>query len=117
MFISRLKFLQQNLSGNSAPPAPFVAWTNPMSVEVKLLDNDHKKLLILLSELHEGTIYGYARQILEMIFEKLMRSVRQVGIKKISRSTLCQSSVPRIFSKMRPLSRAISWITLPWFRL
>jgi hemerythrin len=47
-----------------------------MSVEVKLLDNDHKKLLILLSELHEGTTYGYARQILEIIFEKLMHSLR-----------------------------------------
>jgi len=76
MFISRLKSIQQKVSTNQAPQPLFVAWTNQMSVEVKLLDNDHKKLLILLSELHDGVINGYHKQILEIIFERLIRSSR-----------------------------------------
>lgn len=76
MLITRLKSLQQKVAGNPEPQPPFAAWTSHMSVQVKLLDNDHKKLLILLSELHDGAINGYASQILEMIFESLMRSLR-----------------------------------------
>lgn len=74
MFISRLKSLPQKFSGN--PPPPFAAWTNRMSVEVKLLDNDHKKLLILLSDLHDSALNRYAKQILTMILESLMESAR-----------------------------------------
>lgn len=76
MFISRLKSLQQKVSGNPAPQTLFVAWTSHMRVDVKLLDNDHKKILILLNELHDGVICGYAKQILEMIFESLIRCLR-----------------------------------------
>ncbi|MFZ1084509.1 MAG: bacteriohemerythrin [Terracidiphilus sp.] len=75
MLISRLKSLQQNVSGNPAPTL-FVAWTSHMSVEVKLLDNDHKKLLILLSELHDGATSNCMPQILEMTFETLLQTLR-----------------------------------------
>jgi len=76
MFISQLKPLQQKVSGNPAPRAPFVAWTSHMSVEVKLLDNDHKQHLILLSELHDGVLNKYPRQFLETIFESLIRGLQ-----------------------------------------
>ena len=76
MFISRLQSLRQKVSGNPAPQPPFVAWTSRMSVDVKLLDNDHKKHLILLSELHDGVLNRYPKQILDVIFESLLGSLR-----------------------------------------
>ncbi len=76
MFISRLKSIQQKITGNPGPQPQFVAWTNQMRVEVKLLDNDHKKLLILLNELHDCAASRYAKPILEMILESLLGSLR-----------------------------------------
>jgi hemerythrin len=76
MFISRLKSLQQKVTSNPVPQPPFAAWTSRMSVQVKLLDNDHKKLLILLSELHDGVTLCYARQFLDMILENLICASR-----------------------------------------
>ncbi len=76
MFISRLKTLNPKLSAACDMQKPLIAWTSDMSVQVKLLDNDHKKLLILLSDLHDGVINGYLRQILDMIFDCLVRATR-----------------------------------------
>ncbi len=66
----------EKVSGNHLPRTPFVVWTNRMSVEVKLLDNDHKKLAILISELHKGVVTGWAKQALVRIFEALVRHIR-----------------------------------------
>ena len=63
-------------SGNNLPRTPFVVWTNRMSVEVKLLDNDHKKLAILISELHEGVVAGWAKLALQHVFDGLVRNIR-----------------------------------------
>ena len=51
---------------------PFIVWTSAMSVDVKLLDNDHKKLAILINDLHEGVMSGCAREPLERIFDELV---------------------------------------------
>lgn len=76
MFGSRYKSVLQKAIAIPAPRAPFAAWTSDMSVEVKLLDNDHKKLLILLGELHDGVFHGCAHSTLEIIFESLIRNLR-----------------------------------------
>jgi hemerythrin len=47
-----------------------------MSVEVKLLDNDHKKLLILLNELHYAVFHRQARQILDSVMDRLIKQIR-----------------------------------------
>ena len=66
----------KKVSRNHLPRTPFVVWTNRMSVEVKLLDNDHKRLAILISELHDGVVAGWARQALDRLFEELVRNIR-----------------------------------------
>jgi hemerythrin len=66
----------EKVSGNHLPRTPFAVWTNRMSVGVKLLDNDHKKLAILISELHDGIVAGWVKQALNRLFEELVRNIR-----------------------------------------
>jgi hemerythrin len=51
---------------------PFIVWTNEMSVDVKMLDNDHKKMAILINDLHEGLMAGRDSKALERIFDELV---------------------------------------------
>jgi hemerythrin len=55
---------------------PFIVWTSEMSVDVKMLDNDHKRLAILINELHDGLLDGRAKEALEGIFEELVAYTR-----------------------------------------
>jgi hemerythrin len=55
---------------------PFIVWTSDMSVGVKLLDNDHKKLAILINDLHEALMAGRDRTALERIFDELVACSR-----------------------------------------
>ena len=55
---------------------PLFVWTNQMSVGVKLLNNDHKKLVLLINQLHDGLITGRAKPALERIFEELVSYTR-----------------------------------------
>ena len=55
---------------------PLIAWTNHLNVGVKLLNNDHKKLVILLNNLHDGLVTGQSKPELENIFEKLVSYTR-----------------------------------------
>jgi hemerythrin len=55
---------------------PLIAWTNHLNVGVKLLNNDHKKLVILLNSLHDGLVTGQTKPELENIFEKLVTYTR-----------------------------------------
>ncbi|MGA3160165.1 MAG: bacteriohemerythrin [Terracidiphilus sp.] len=55
---------------------PLIVWTDRMSVGVKLLDNDHKKLVLLVNNLHDGIVAGHARPALECIFGKLVDFTR-----------------------------------------
>jgi hemerythrin len=76
MFDSRFRSELEKKSGNNLLRMPFLSWTDRMSVDVKLLDNDIKKLVILLNELHEGILAGRAKPALERIFERLIRYTR-----------------------------------------
>jgi hemerythrin-like metal-binding protein len=51
---------------------PLMTWTEEMSVGVKALDEDHKKLVALLNELHEGILAGQQKVVLEKVIEKLV---------------------------------------------
>lgn len=55
---------------------PFIVWTNEMSVNVKMLDNDHKRLSILINDLHEGLMAGRDGKALEHIFDELIACTR-----------------------------------------
>jgi len=55
---------------------PMIVWNDRMSVGVKLLDNDHKKLVLLINHLHDGLVAGHARLELEGIFDKLVDFTR-----------------------------------------
>lgn len=55
---------------------PLIVWTDQMSVGVKLLDNDHKRLVLLVNQLHDGLISGGAKPALEQKFEELIQQVR-----------------------------------------
>jgi hemerythrin len=47
-----------------------------MSVGVKLLDNDHKKLVLQINQLNEGLMTGRAKPALESIFQDLINYTR-----------------------------------------
>jgi hemerythrin len=51
---------------------PLIAWTSQMNVGVKLLNNDHKKLVILINNLHDGLVTGQPKPELENLFESLV---------------------------------------------
>jgi hemerythrin-like metal-binding protein len=51
---------------------PLMTWTEEMSVGVRALDEDHKKLIALLNELHEGILGGQQKAILEKIIERMV---------------------------------------------
>lgn len=55
---------------------PFITWTNQLSVDVKLLDNDHKKLAILINDLHDGLMTGHSTEALQGIFDQLVEYSR-----------------------------------------
>ena len=55
---------------------PFIVWTSEMSVDVKMLDNDHKKLAILINDLHEGLMAGRDSKELNHIFDELVAYTR-----------------------------------------
>ena len=51
---------------------PLIVWTDGMSVGVKLLDNDHKKLVLLVNELRDAVVAGRARPELDTLLEGLV---------------------------------------------
>ena len=53
-----------------------IIWTERMSVGVKLLDNDNKKLILLINHLHDGLVSERAKPELDRIFQRLIRSTR-----------------------------------------
>lgn len=63
-------------SEESQPQLPFISWTERMSVDVKLLDNDHKKLAILITDLRDAVAADRDKQSLMQIFEEVVRHTR-----------------------------------------
>jgi hemerythrin len=55
---------------------PLMAWTEEMSVRVKVLDDDHKTLIEMLNELNDGIETGRAKAALESVIEKLSNYTR-----------------------------------------
>src|SRR5271166_1440668 len=52
---------------------PLMVWTEDMSVGVKAIDNDHKKLIDMLNELNDGILAGKTSLALESVIEGLLR--------------------------------------------
>jgi hemerythrin-like metal-binding protein len=63
-------------AGNNLLQLPFIAWTEQMRVDVKLLDNDHKRLAILTNDLYAGVTTGRAKLLLVRDFETLAGQIR-----------------------------------------
>jgi hemerythrin-like metal-binding protein len=51
----------------------FLNWNNDMSVGVKALDDDHKKLIDLLNTLCEGMKSGQGREVVGKVLDELVR--------------------------------------------
>jgi hemerythrin-like metal-binding protein len=52
--------------------AHFIAWIENMSVGVEVLDTDHKRLIELLNDLHDGIAAGHGTERLERVLEGLV---------------------------------------------
>jgi hemerythrin-like metal-binding protein len=52
---------------------PLLEWTEDMSVGVKVIDDDHKKLIDMLNELNDGILAGKTSDALESVIDKLLR--------------------------------------------
>jgi hemerythrin-like metal-binding protein len=50
----------------------FMTWTEDMSVGVFVLDNDHKKLIGIINQLHFGIMAGHKREILAAVLDHLV---------------------------------------------
>jgi hemerythrin len=51
---------------------PIMTWTRELSVGVTALDDDHKKLVGMLNQLHDGMTAGHGRATLGKIFDGLV---------------------------------------------
>ena len=52
---------------------PLMEWTEDMSVGVKVIDDDHKKLIGMLNELNDGILADKTGASLESVIEGLLR--------------------------------------------
>lgn len=52
---------------------PLMTWTEDMSVGIKMLDEDHQRLVSLLNDLHDGIVAGRAKAALEGVVEQLVK--------------------------------------------
>jgi len=48
-------------------------WSDSMSVGVKVLDDDHKKLVGLVNELHDGILGGQRKEALAHVLDELVK--------------------------------------------
>ncbi|MGA3371228.1 MAG: bacteriohemerythrin [Terracidiphilus sp.] len=51
---------------------PFAAWTEELSVGVAALDDDHRKLIAILNELHDGIMAGHKKEVLASVLGHLV---------------------------------------------
>lgn len=54
----------------------FMTWTNEMSVGVTVMDNDHKKLIGMINQLHYGITAGHSREILMAVLDQLVDYIK-----------------------------------------
>ena len=50
----------------------FMVWTKELSVGVAALDDDHKKLIDIINELHNGIATGHKKEILATVLDHLV---------------------------------------------
>src|ERR1035438_7620239 len=55
---------------------PFMRWTHRLSVGVAILDDDHKRLIGIINQLHYGITAGHKRDILQAILGQLVNYTR-----------------------------------------
>ncbi len=51
----------------------FMTWSNEMSVGVAVIDEDHKKLVAMVNELHDGMLAGHAKDALGHVLDRLIK--------------------------------------------
>ncbi len=52
---------------------PLMTWNEKMSVDVKVLDDDHKKLVAMINDLHDGLKAGHGKEVLEKTLDNLVQ--------------------------------------------
>ena len=55
---------------------PLMIWTEKMSVGVKVLDDDHKRLVALINDLHDGLKAGHGKDVLGKTLDGLVSYTR-----------------------------------------
>jgi hemerythrin len=50
----------------------FMTWTKELSVGIAVLDDDHKKLIGIINELHNGIMAGHKKEILASVLDQLV---------------------------------------------
>ena len=51
---------------------PLFTWTEEMTVNVEVLDEDHKKLFVMINELQDAIAAGHDKKVLREILSRLM---------------------------------------------
>jgi hemerythrin-like metal-binding protein len=54
------------------PQMPLITWNDKLSVGVKALDDDHKRMIHIVNELHDGIMLGRARDVLSRALDELV---------------------------------------------
>ncbi len=54
----------------------FMTWTSDLSVGVEVLDEDHKKLIGIINQLHFGITAGHDREVLEAVLNELVDYIK-----------------------------------------
>jgi hemerythrin len=55
---------------------PLLTWTEDMKVNVEVLDEDHKRLFVMINELHDAIAAGHGKKMLMEILYRLMEYTR-----------------------------------------
>jgi hemerythrin len=63
--------------GKTEEPAEFMKWTPVMSVGVAVLDEDHRRLVGIINQLHYGIVAGHKREVLEAVLDHLIDYARE----------------------------------------
>lgn len=58
--------------GKIETSSAFMTWTPEMSVGVGALDDDHKVLIGIINELHDGIVAGHKKEILASVLDHLV---------------------------------------------
>jgi len=60
------------MQGLKDTPQTFMTWAEKMSVGVTVLDDDHKKIVDIINQLHDGIMAGHKKEILGAVLQELV---------------------------------------------